>query len=198
VTERDRDGDLDARFEAIIAHWDDADDRQVPNAEQETDDGPARPERPGDTTSDTGSGPRGAAEDPGAGKGAGKEAGEVPVNPPWPVWRGPTNLDADRLSDEGPAGELDAGETAEDDDGDHFEPGPLAPLPPQEDLHFWGIVVGLTAGPLLLLWLVILRPDVSAWWTWLAVGLSVGGFVLLVMRQPSHRGGDDPDDGARV
>ena len=181
MTERDR--DLDARFEAIIAHWDDADDRQ------ETDDEPTGPERPADATSDTGPAPRAAADDPGAGAG--------PVNPPWPVWRGSTNLGADPLSGEDPAGDLVTGGTAEDDE-DHFEPGPLAPLPPQEDLHFWGIVIGLTAGPLLLLWLVILRPDVSAWWTWLAVGLSVGGFVLLVMRQPSHRGGDDPDDGARV
>lgn len=84
-----------------------------------------------------------------------------------------------------------------DDDG-HFVPGPLAPLPPTEDLHFWGIVVGLVAGPLLLLWLVIVRPDVSGWWTVAAVALTVGGFALLVLRQPKTRDADDPDNGARL
>ena len=96
------------------------------------------------------------------------------------------------------AGEEEARAGAELDDEDHFEPGPTAPLPPQEDLHFWGIVVGLVAGPLLLLWLVIFRPDVSDWWLLAALGLIVGGFVLLVLRQPHSRDEDDPDNGARV
>ena len=33
---------------------------------------------------------------------------------------------------------------------EHFEP-PEVVLPPQEDLHFWGAVIGLVAGPLMLL-----------------------------------------------
>ena len=108
-----------------------------------------------------------------------------------PVWRGPTGSGV-RKGDGG-------SETADDlDDDEHFEPGPTAPLPPQEDLHFWGIVVGLVAGPLLLLWLVIFRPGVSDWWTLLALGLTVGGFILLVLRQPRSRDEDDPDNGARV
>ena len=77
-------------------------------------------------------------------------------------------------------------------------PGPTAPLPPQEDLQFWGIIVGLVAGPLVLLWLVLFRPDVSDWWTIGALGLTVMGFVLLVMRQPHARDEDDPDNGARL
>jgi hypothetical protein len=106
-----------------------------------------------------------------------------------PVWRGATTA---------PPSDGDKTSTTTPDDEDHFEPGPTAPLPPQEDLHFWGIVVGLVAGPLLLLWLVIVRPDVSGWWTLGALALTVGGFVLLVLRQPSSRDEDDPDNGARV
>ena len=87
---------------------------------------------------------------------------------------------------------------ADVDDDEHFEPGPTAPLPPQEDLQFWGIIVGLVAGPLILLWLVLFRPNVSDWWTLGALGLTVMGFVLLVMRQPHARAEDDPDNGARV
>ena len=50
-------------------------------------------------------------------------------------------------------------------DEDHFEPpSRVAPAAPQEDLHFWGIIVGLVGGPLLLLWLVLFRP------TWPAGG----------------------------
>jgi hypothetical protein len=119
------------------------------------------------------------------------------INPPpslgsIPVWRGATP----------PPDAREAEDTAEGagpfDDDDHFEPGPTAPLPPQEDLHFWGIVVGLVAGPLLLLWLVIFRPDVSDWWLLAALGLIVGGFVLLVLRQPHSRDDADTDTGARV
>ncbi|QGN57558.1 hypothetical protein [Nostocoides sp. HKS02] len=119
-----------------------------------------------------------------------------PTNPPptrpFVVWRG---AEPDPVADEEP----DPLELSDDDDEDaHFEPGPTAPLPPQEDLQFWGIVVGLVAGPLLLLWLVLFRPDVSSWWTMAALGLTVGGFVLLVLRQPQSRDEDDPDNGARL
>ena len=69
---------------------------------------------------------------------------------------------------------------------------------PRRTIQFWGIIVGLVAGPVLLLWLVMFRPDVSDWWTLGALGLTVGGFVLLVLRQPRDRDEDDPDNGARV
>ncbi|MGA8980885.1 MAG: hypothetical protein WB473_17375 [Pedococcus sp.] len=122
------------------------------------------------------------------------------VNPPptrpFVVWRGaeqhPEPSPDEPEQDPPPAELVDA------DDEEHFEPGPTAPLPPQEDVQFWGIVVGLVVGPLVLLWLVLFRPDVSNWWTLGALAMTVGGFVLLVMRQPRDRDESDPDNGARV
>lgn len=78
---------------------------------------------------------------------------------------------------------------------EHFVPDPVE-LPPQEDLHFWGIVVGLVAGPLLLLWALLFGEGHSRWWPWIGAALTLGGFALLVLRQPKER--DDDDDGARV
>lgn len=79
----------------------------------------------------------------------------------------------------------------EEPDGlpDHFVPEPPPPLP-AGDLHFWGVVVGLVLGPLLLVLsnvVPVLRGDV---WNWLGIGLCVGGFVLLVLRLPRQRDGD--------
>ena len=48
-----------------------------------------------------------------------------------------------------------------------------------------------------LLWLAIARPDVGRWATVLVVGLLVGGFVCVVVRQPRDRD-DDPSNGAVV
>lgn len=78
----------------------------------------------------------------------------------------------------------------------HFEPPPVQ-LPGQEDLHFWGIVGGLTVGPILLLWMVFFGSGHSVWWTYAGVALTVGGFVLLVLRLPKNHD-DDHDSGARV
>lgn len=100
-----------------------------------------------------------------------------------PVWRGATSdLDYEDL-------------VAQVEAEDHYEPPPPRPLPPQEDLHFWGIIGGLVGGTVLMLWLVIFRPDVADWWTWLAILLIVGGFVLLVLRDSDD---DDRGDGAVV
>ena len=118
-----------------------------------------------------------------------------PPTRPFVVWRG-AELPEPEAGEESPD-PVELRDLADLDD-EHFEPGPTAPLPPQEDLQFWGIIVGLVAGPLLLLWLVLFRPDVSDWWTFGALGLTVMGFVLLVMRQPQSRDEDDPDNGARV
>lgn len=79
----------------------------------------------------------------------------------------------------------------------HFEP-PKVELPGQEDLHFWGIVVGLTLGPLLLLWMALFGSGHSVWWTYAAIAMSVGGFALLVLRLPKNHDDDDRDSGARV
>ncbi len=100
-----------------------------------------------------------------------------------PVWRG---------------AQLPAEQIWAAQDHEHFTPAPTAPLPPQEDIQFWGIILGLVGGPLLLLWLVLFRPHVSDWWTIGALLLTAGGFVLLVMRQPHSRDENDPDDGAVV
>jgi hypothetical protein len=191
------DRDVDAQFADIVAHWDDVaplPDRG-PDAPQ-TNDGPVEGSLDGLPGVDDDA-PRSVPPPGDAGPPPSRPSG---VNPPpivgsIPVWRGAT-------SDTTPVDGQDAldrtGRPAGDDDDEHFEPGPTAPLPPQEDIHFWGIVVGLVGGPLLLLWLVIFRPDVSDWWVLGALGLTVLGFVLLVLRQPQSRDEDDPDNGARV
>ncbi|WP_406830430.1 hypothetical protein ABEG17_15740 [Pedococcus sp. KACC 23699] len=125
---------------------------------------------------------------------------ETTINPPptrpFVVWRGAEvepEPAADEVEREAPPAEL-----VEHDEEEHFVPGPTAPLPPQEDIHFWGIIVGLVVGPIVLLWLVLFRPNVSDWWTIGALLMTVGGFVLLVLRQPRDRDENDPDNGARV
>jgi hypothetical protein len=183
--------DVDAEFADIIAHWDEVESLPDPagtTTADATSTRPAAPEPP-------------AADPPPAGSSPTDEPRRTPPNPvnpppvgPFVVWRGadqpPPSVDAPDVADD--PHELD------DEADEHFQPGPTAPLPPQEDLQFWGIIVGLVAGPLLLLWLVIFKPDVSDWWTLGALGLTVGGFVLLVLRQPHSRDEDDPDNGARV
>lgn len=176
------DKDVDAQFADIVAHWDDVPalpDLAARAEAVEASDSTA------DRAADSGA-ERAAVDDP-------PKPQPSPVNPPptgpFVVWRG---------ADQAPA--EDHAEAAElrDDPDEHFEPGPTAPLPPQEDVQFWGIIAGLVGGPLLLLWLVLFRPSVSGWWTLAALGLTVGGFVLLVLRQPDRRDEDDPDDGARL
>jgi hypothetical protein len=215
------DRDVDAQFADIVAHWDDV--AAVPDHEAtdlasrlssgDTDAPSLAPESPG-APGATADAPTTVPTDPladpatdaptdGADGAERAEPGPAggPVNPSplsptlsgIPVWRGATGQGAsDADAEAGPHGA-----DGEEDDA-HFRPGPTAPLPPQEDLHFWGTVVGLVAGPLLLLWLVIFKPDVSGWWTLGALGLTVGGFILLVLRQPMARDDDDPDNGARV
>ena len=81
---------------------------------------------------------------------------------------------------------------------EHFEP-PEVVLPPQEDLHFWGAVIGLVAGPLMLLWVVFARPSHSTRW-FVVVGrwCRSSASRLLVLRQPTHRDPTSGDNGARV
>ena len=163
------DRDVDAQFADIVAHWDDVE--SLPDSPEVAE--------------------RGAVNPP-------LVPGPSPTNPPpvgpFVVWRA-------AVPDAEPAQEPQAADPVEltdSDDEEHFEPGPTAPLPPQDDLQFWGIIVGLVAGPLLLLWLVLFRPAVSGWWSIGALALTIGGFVLLVLRQPHSRDDTDPDNGARV
>lgn len=204
------DRDVDAEFADIIARWDEVESLpDAPDAPAVSDLpdaleglGDADPSAAGGT-SPGGTSPGGTSPD-GTSPGATATGVNPPLrsstNPPptrpFVVWRGAEVPEPAAAADDSP----DPVELRDlsDLDDDHFEPGPTAPLPPQEDLQFWGIIVGLVAGPLLLLWLVLFRPDVSDWWTIGALGLTVMGFVLLVMRQPHARDGDDPDNGARV
>ncbi len=98
--------------------------------------------------------------------------------------------DAPPIPDDPPPGSVESllGE-------DRFEP-PQPRLPGQEDLAFWGIVVGLTIGPAALLAILLFGDGWSPLWTYAAAGLTLAGLVLLFLRQPTHR--DDSDDGARV
>lgn len=118
-------------------------------------------------------------------------ASEPRPEPPAPVpWRtDPTHSVADALlnRDEDPG-------AADDDEG--FVPPPPDPLPPLTDRLFWGALIGLVIGPLGLIWLAIARPG-GFWPKAIVVGLIFGGFLCLVLRQPTSRG-SDPSQGARV
>jgi hypothetical protein len=195
------DRDVDAEFADIIARWDEV--ASLPDTPPSTDSGPGA-ESGQDAGSDTRSGTDsadGSSSDDSGPRTTGVNPPLQPrINPPptrpFVVWRGaeqPDPAEAEQAPDP-----VELRDLRDLDDDEHFEPGPTAPLPPQEDLQFWGIIVGLVAGPLVLLWLVLFRPNVSDWWTLGALGLTVMGFVLLVMRQPHDRSEDDPDNGARV
>ena len=114
------------------------------------------------------------------------------------IWRGPTIWrPAENVGDGGPSGALSENRTEHEGehDLDTFEPAPVH-LPPQEDLHFWGIVLGLVGGGLLLLYVAATGLSRSSWWFLAAIALFVGGFTLLILRQPRDR--DVSDDGTRI
>jgi len=87
-----------------------------------------------------------------------------------------------------------AREVDHDEEDEHFEPPPVAPLP-VGDLQFWAIIAGMGGGPLLLLYLVLFNREASSYWILAAIAMSVGGFALLVARLPGNQG---DDDGARL
>ena len=192
------DRDVDAEFADIIARWDEVESLPDPVDPERGAAGSATSSAVlGDLDADERTDPDDRAVPPGRSVTNPSPLRPSPTNPPptrpFVVWRGAEQAPAEQESADVP----DPVELLDDED-DHFVPGPTAPLPPQEDLSFWGIVAGLVGGPLLLLWLVLFRPDVSGWWTLGALGMIVGGFVLLVLRQPHSRDEDDPDNGARV
>ena len=188
--------DVDARFASIVARW----DGPLPDADQVATTGTDE-HAEGDATS----GGDDAATDPTATPES--DAGEPatpPVTPRSP-WVNPSPLDvvvpasAWRAAEEPDAETAAAAEAAEEAlaEDEHFEP-PEVVLPPQEDLHFWGAVIGLVAGPLMLLWVVFARPSHSVRWFLVSVLVSLVGFGLLVLRQPKHRDPTSGDNGARV
>lgn len=212
--------DVDARFASIIARWDGPVPAQDPDAGPATSDAVAATPaadaartRPGSdegvaVEADGGAdGDGGAADVTDAGPGTDTDAGEPapPATPPSP-WVNPSPLDvvvpasawrAAEPTDPGTEAAAEKAEAALEDDVEHFEP-PEVVLPPQEDLHFWGAVIGLVAGPLMLLYVVFARPFHSTRWFVIAIVVSLVGFGLLILRQPRHRDPTSGDDGARV
>ena len=190
--------DVDARFASIVARWDgpvpDADDTPADDAA----DHPTAEPAPADEDAD-GDPP---AED--AGEADAGEPAAPPVTPRSP-WVNPSPLDvvvpasawraAEPADPATQAAASEAEKALEEDE--HFEP-PEVVLPPQEDLHFWGAVIGLVAGPLMLLWVVFARPSHSTRWFIVSVVVSLLGFGLLILRQPKHRDPTSGDNGARV
>jgi hypothetical protein len=203
--------DVDARFASIVARWEgpvpgaDAarDDRAADDADEVVDEG-------ADTASDGGTTPQVRATTADGPDAAPPEslpdgAAEPPAPSPAPrsPWVNPSPLDvvvpptAWRASEPTDPATEAAAEVGTARDDEHFEPPPVD-LPPQEDLHFWGAVIGLVAGPLMLLYVVFARPFHSTRWFVASVVVSLVGFTLLVLRQPSHRDPTSGDDGARV
>lgn len=118
------------------------------------------------------------------------DEGDLPALPPGPhqvpaPWRGPQ----ERVN---PA----AGDQQSTEEDEHFVPAPPDPLP-AGDLHFWAIVAGLTVGPLLVFLSAALAVVDGMPFGALGVLMTVIGFVLLVLRSPRRRSGDE-GSGARV
>ena len=198
--------DVDARFAEIIAHWDDIELTSTADPPADT--------LPADTLPPDTLPPETLPPDtlpPGT---PSPEAGPPEADPSEADLAGPA-APAQRSPLPGPhghGGTADVGPgTTPPSPGDppdawrgqptpeaeeHFEPASTAPLP-AGDLQFWGIVLGLCGGPLLLLYLVVFDRDAGSLWTATAILLTLGGFGLLVARQP-HRRADDGDDGARL
>lgn len=195
--------DVDAMFESIVARWEEtAEDPAAPRA-GEGEDPTAAPGAGGrpDPTAPAGPQTTGGVDRPSppgrpaTGQPPGDERGPRPASGPedeQPVvpWRtDPTSSVADAL-----LGTDDHPGAADEDEG--FTPPPPAPLPPATDRLFWGALGGLVLGMLGLVWMVLVRPD-AFWPKVLVLGLIFGGFLCLVLRQPTNRG-HDPDQGARV
>lgn len=206
--------DVDERFASIVSQWDSplptaedaqdtvADQEDDPVHDAETDAKPAAAppavgeaseagDRPGDDVADPPETPTAEPpEDPEPFRPSSVNPSPIHIIIPTNTWRAaePTPPTAHDVPD--PAG-------GDSDDEEHFEP-PAVRLPPQEDLHFWGALLGLVAGPLLLLYVAMARPFHSTRWFIVSVVVSVAGFALLVLRQPSHRDPTSGDNGARV
>ena len=188
--------DVDAQFAEIIAHWsDDALSRPgaAPWPEAEGVDDPVEGGDPPPA-------PPGAGATPGGGANL---TLPPPASPPVPSPGPPPDPPATPTPAAGsgprpaePGASAHRDEPQEDPE-EHFHPGPTQPLP-AGDLQFWGIVIGLTGGPLLLLYLVLFNRDASSLWLLLSIAMTVGGFAMLVSRLPGHRDEDDDDDGARL
>jgi len=191
--------DVDARFASIVARWDgpvpDADDPPADDAPERPTAEPAAAEvTDGDPAEDTGEADAGEpAAPPVTPRSPWVNPSPLDVVVPASAWRAAEPADPADPATQAAAEEAEKALTEEE----HFEP-PEVVLPPQEDLHFWGAVIGLVAGPLMLLWVVFARPSHTTRWFVVSVIVSLIGFGLLVLRQPKHRDPTSGDDGARV
>ncbi len=169
------DREVDERFADIIEHW-------------------------LETAGDPGTAPNPAL---GGGKGMPSAQWKSPAQP-----ESPTQPEAAPPQDADPLARLDPGwrmpsggrsidEILDDEEAEGFTPGEVK-LPPSEDLHYWGAVIGLVVGPVIILWVTFGNPFYRTWWLVSGLLLVVGGFLLLVLRMPAHRDPSDDDDGARV
>ena len=177
MSDQDR-SELDAQFADIVAHWDEDGAEPTPWRATLAED---RVENP--------------VEGPAPATTAGQEvppAATPPEEEPDP----PPAPEAPLVLPELVLPEQWRVHTPPEEPEEHFEPPPPEPLP-AGDLQFWGILIGLTGGPLLLLYLILFDRYASGLWLLLAISLTVGGFGLLVARLPRQRD-DDDDDGARL
>lgn len=208
--------DVDERFASIVARWEAAEPAPPADPAAPTGTTVADPASPtGTTVAD----PPAPPPDVAAAR-SGADPTAVPAtepvddersagaqgraDPPRSVWvapspleqiAGPTSWRAATPADDDARAAASAAEAALEDE--HFEP-PDVTLPPQEDLHFWGAVIGLVAGPLMLLYVVFARPFHSTRWFAASVLVSLVGFALLVLRQPTDRDEHESDNGARI
>ncbi len=199
----DRPGDMDerdveARFASIVARWDapvadvdglSHDEPTAPGVDPETPDPATGVDAPVDDATEPDAAPPVAPRAPWV------NPSPLDVVVPASAWR--ASEPTDPATEEAVAAATEEAEKALGDDDEHFEP-PEVELPPQEDLHFWGAVIGLVAGPLMLLWVVFARPAHSTRWFVVSIIVSLIGFGLLILRQPTHRDPTSGDNGARV
>ena len=179
--------DVDAAFASIVARWDD----ELPAEDLPDHERPGPPVDPTPAVRRQSTGDVRGALRPRDSRPDTDEPRSPAADEPAVPWRvDPTHSVADALL----RGDDDPGE-GDADEG--YSPPPPQPLPPPTDRLFWGGLLGLAVGVLGLLWLGIARPDVGRWATVLVVGLLVGGFVCVVVRQPRDRD-DDPSNGAVV
>lgn len=170
----EREGDLDARWADIIAHWDDPAPFDDPTAPPDAHAAASTVDEPAPAGTDRGADPPVGRRDPSV---------PEPVDP---------RLDGQRPDP------IDSGWRAYEppEEDEHWEPPAPAPLPPVHDHGFWAIAAALVLGPLLILFDVIVQPYYAQAIGLVGVALVVAGFLLLV-----HRGakpGDDDDFGIRL
>jgi hypothetical protein len=194
MSDQDR-SELDAQFADIVAHWDEDGAEPTPWPATLAED---RVENPA-------ADPASATADPASASTAGQDVPAAATPPeekpdPLPAPEPPLVLPEEVLPEQ-VLPELVLPEqwrvhTPPEEPEEHFQPPPPEPLP-AGDLQFWGILIGLTGGPLLLLYIILFDRYASGLLLLLAISLTVGGFGLLVARLPRQRD-DDDDDGARL